>query len=266
MSEKRSKKKLRKSTLLLWIIMSGILIFELVYVLIPYGFNLRRRINIKKDMESVYTDAEFVSVKCESKPTDKSEIEGLYSCPQFDVEIPEYDLYAFHISDSEGNTGKGYATKDGKVIFDTYAVKYYEYAAVESLKDAIDFEHNFPELDYYIMEFAIGNANRIVLTHDCTTFEGYKNAGAIVYFSFGNRGYPGLWVFVDDRSEETLEAIEAIKGLLADADFDMFVQFTYARTRNGISYVDDLSDISNGGDIDSYHPFEKSNEDAISDE
>lgn len=184
-------KKLSTQTLLLYVIMIGALILVLIYVVIPYGMNLRRRINIKKDMESVYTDAEFVSVKCDTKPTDRLELEGSYLW--FDVEIPEDDLYAFQISDSEGDTEIG-----------------------------------------------------------------YKKAGAIGYYSYGSRGYPGLWLFLDDKSDETLDAIE---GLLTDADFDMFVQFIYAI--NDISGADGLSDISPGGYIGRYHPCAKSDEDVI---
>ncbi len=260
MSEKRSKKKLRKSTLLLCIVMSGILIFELVYVVIPYGINLRRRINIKKDMESVYTDAEFVSVKCETKPTDRSKLEKPYLHFYTDVEFPEYDLYEFHISDSEGDTKIGYATKDGKVVFDTYATKYYNYAAVDSLKKVVDFEHNFPELGYYIVELSYAIGHRSVLTHECTTFEGYKKAGAILSVPYGDV-YPELLLYLDDDSEEIIETIE---GLLADADFDMSVQFKYAV--NDISDADDIYDIQFGGNLGCYEPFEKFNEDAISDE
>lgn len=239
------KKKPSKSTLFLYVLIAVPLISALVYAVITYGMKVRREHNIIKDMESVYTEAEFVAIKCDKKPVDKAELEEQYLW--FGDGLPEDDLYEFLISDSEDNTAIGYATKDGTVVFDTYACKYYADEAIDFFKEVVDFEHNFPELQYCIPEINIINECRIVLTHDCTSFEGYKTAGTIGYYFFGSGGYPGLFVVLDDASKETIQAINV---LLADAEFDMYI--LYAGAKGDFSDVRHLDfDDSDG----SYYPF-----------
>ncbi len=259
MSDEKSKKKLSKSTLVFYAIITGALIWLLICRIIPYGINLWRRINIIRDMESVYSDAEFVTIKCDIEPTDKAELEGQYIW--YGGGLPEDDLYAFLISDSKDNPAMGFATKNGTVVFDTYAAAYYEDDAVEYLKNTVDFEHNFPGVGYFITASNIINAYRLVLTHDCTTFEGFRKAGTVGWFVLSG-GYPGLFLYLDDASEETTDAIE---GLLTDANFDIYVMFIEAENDlSGIDNYDDLLDnVRIGDDCGSYYPFGKSYEEAI---
>ena len=155
--EKNKKKKVRLSTFFLF----AIIVVMLAYLIISFGMNLRREINIKKDMESVYTDAEFVNVKCDRKPTNKEELKRYYMWWYGD-EIPKDDLYAFDIFDSENNTATGYATRDGRVVYDHYGATYYAEEMIEYFEETVDFEHNFPELGYYIPKTNVINDCRLV--------------------------------------------------------------------------------------------------------
>ena len=246
---KNKKKKVRFSTIFLY----AILVLVLFYLILPFGMNQWRKINIIKDMESVYTDAEFVSIKCGSKPFDKEELKEQFVW--FGEGVPEDDLYGFLIADSEDNTATGYATKDGRVVFDHYAATYYAEEMIEYFKETVDFEHNFPGLDYYIPKTNFINDCRLVLTHDCTTFEGFRKAGTIGYFYFGSGGYPGLLVGLDDTSKETRNAINKI---LAEADFDIYVKYSSMNSE----YSDDRC-LYTGDTCGSYYPFDASYGEAV---
>ena len=251
----KRKKKISIYTLLLDVALAYILIILLIYVVIPYGLNVRRKYKIKKDMESVYTEAEFVAVKCDTKPFDKEELEGQFLW--FGGGLPEDDLYCFLIADSEGNVGTGYATKDGTVVFDSYAAQYYADEMSESFKNTVDFEHNFPELYYHIEKINMINECRLVLTHDCTTYEGFLTAGTIGYFYFGSGGYPGLLVGLGDSSKDTIGAINAI---LADADFGIYILYS---SMKGEVPDDSVSYLYYDHSCGSYYPFDAPYNEAI---
>ena len=182
----KENNKINKKTLLRNLLLIGVLLVVLLCVVIPRIMDLRRRINIAKDLESVYTEAEIVKVVCDMEPISKAELQEDYYL-WFGPEPPEDDLYVFYIVGKEDEClGKGYATKDGTVIYDTYARKYYADEAVLYFEGVVDFEHNFPGMKYYIAKKC--PEQRIVLTHDCTTFEGYKRAGAVGYGFVGFAG------------------------------------------------------------------------------
>lgn len=250
MSDEQKPKKFSIATLYLCVIIAIPLIVALVYVIIPYGITLRRRYHIKMDMKQVYADAEFTTVKCDMEPIDKAELERRHRW--LGDALPEGDFYFFRIYDSEDNAATGYATKDGTVIFDTYAGIYYEAEMIASFKDVVDFEHNFPQLKYYIMSMS---SLRYALTHDCTTFEGYRTAGTVGAFT--GDGYPVLFVVLNDASEETLKKINK---LLADANFDIYIMYAGAKG----DFSDNLSDIDFDDSSGWYYPFDDASyEDAI---
>lgn len=242
------KKKKSKVLIASGAIFVGILILVMGCLIVPFGMSQRRKMNIVKDMKSVYSEAEFVAVKYSSKPIDKAELEAQYLW--YGDEIPENALYAFTISDSAENTANGYATKHGKVVFDNYGCKYYAEESVEYFKEIVDFEKNFPGLGYEIFPQNAINECRIVLTHDCTTFEGYKTAGTIGYYFFGSGGYPGLIVGLEDTSEETIKAINRI---LTDADFDMYVIYSSMKADSS-----DENSFQLEHSCGSYYPFDES--------
>ena len=231
MSEEKNKKNIRKTFLLKYLILIGALILALIYIVIPRIMDFRRRMNIKKDLESVYPGCEIVKVECEKKPTYESDLrEDAYL---FNDAFPEDGLYFFWVLGTEDpHKSDGYATKDGTVVYDSYAALYYKDASVSYFESIVDFEHNFPGLDYYISK---KNLNQLtyVQTHECTTFEEYRNATSknekLVGFAFARAltcGYPALYVGIVDGNEET---VEEIKKILQDADFDMYVQFLRMR-------------------------------------
>ncbi|MCM1173367.1 MAG: hypothetical protein NC393_14725 [Clostridium sp.] len=240
MSEEKNRKKFRISSLLKYLIPISALILLLFYVVMPRVMDLRRRINIAKDLESVYTGIKIVEVKCDKKPTYKSDLEKRGEV--FGDAFPEDGLYYFYVRGSEDDyswmqgytTGekdaflcaRGYATKDGTVIYDTYAGLYYSDESASYFKDVVDFEHNFPELDYYIRR-ENSDIDRYVKTHECTTFDGYRNTrgGGGPGSLFTRHGYPGVVVGIPGEMEERVETMRAIKKILQDADFDMYVSF-----------------------------------------
>lgn len=249
MNEEKKPKKFSISALYLYVITAIPLVVALVYVIIPYGITLRRRYHIKMDMKQVYTDARFTTVKCDTKRIDKAELE--HSARWVGNELPEGDFYFFRIYDSKDNVATGYATKDGMVIFDTYAGIYYEDEMIKYFNDVVDFEHNFPELKSYIMSMS---SIRYSLTHDCTTFKGYRTAGTVG--SFSGDGYPVLFVVLNDASKETLKKINK---LLADADFDIYIRYAGAKG----DFSDKLGDIDFDDSSGSYYPFDTPYEDAV---
>lgn len=253
--KKKTKKKFSLLKFLWYVIWSGVLILILIRVVIPRGMNLWRQYSIKKDMESVYTDADFVKVKCDIKPVDRAELEGQFLW--YGGGLPEDDLYCFLIYDSEDNVGTGYATKGGTVVFDSYAARYYADEMVASFNEVVDFEHNFPGLYYYIEKINIINECRLVLTHDCTTYEGFLTAGNIGYFFFLSEGYPGLMVGLGDSDKETIEAINAI---LADADFGIYI---YYSSMKGEVPDDSVAYLYFEDFCGAYHPFDAPYNEAI---
>ena len=223
------------------------------YFLIPVGVNFVRERKIVKTMKNVYSESQFVSVDCDKEPIDRSQLEEQYIW--FGDGLPEEDLYVFLITDSKDRVATGFATKDGDVIFDTYAYQYYMEDMKEYFVSTVDFEGDFPDLEYYIPDIVPTNERRVVYTHDCITFEGFKKSSTIGYFSLGTGGYPGLDVILSDTSEQTINRIEEI---LVDADFDIYVEFNSAS--GDFSDSDSLYNFDNAG---SYYPFGESYDKAI---
>ena len=239
MSEEKNKKNFRKAALLKSLILIGALILALIYVIIPRIMDFRRRINIAKDLESVYTEAKIVKVVCDMKPTYKSDLKERGE--RFEDVFPEDGLYYFKIWDSEGyNLAGGYATKDGTVIYDSYAGQYYKDACTKYFEAVVDFEHNFPELDYYISQNNYG-IQEYVRTHKCTTFEEYRNERSQGGVSIARtHGYPEVKVGISGEKKERIKAIKAIKEILQNADFDIYVSF-YEMRSNTLGKYDDYS-------------------------
>ena len=223
------------------------------YFLIPVGVNFVRERKIVKTMKNVYSESQFVSVDCDKEPIDRSQLEEQYIW--FGDGLPEEDLYVFLIADSKDRVATGFATKDGDVIFDTYAYQYYMEDMKEYFLSTIDFENKYPSLEYYIPDINFTNECRLVLTHDCTTFDGFKKSSTIGYFDFGTGGYPGLDVMLRKPSEETVKEIEES---LTNADFDIYVEL--------ISASGDFSDVHSLCELEcvgSYYPFGESYDKAI---
>ncbi len=248
MNEKKNIK--RKIVLLLFI---GVL----VYLLISVGVWLVRRNNILKELESVYVDADFVSIKCKFNPVDKEEeFEGYR---WFGDGLPEDTLYKFYVIDSEGNLSLGYATRFGKVVFDNYCAAYYHDECVEYFNETIDFEQNFPmyEYEFYVAETSLMERVRMVSTQDCRTFEGYMTATTVGYNPWrclGTGGFPGLLVGVkvpnDTLQSELYELFEEIENIFYESEFTLFIQF---RDVNYATY--DVDIIANGYLHDNFKPF-----------
>ena len=254
MSEEKNKKKICKTSVRKYLILIGAVILLLIYVVIPRIMDLRRRINIAKDLESVYPGCKIVEVECEKKPTYKSDLRK--NGYLFNNAFPEEGLYNFWVLGAgDPHKSEGYATKDGTVVYDSYAALYYKDASVSYFEAVVDFEHNFPGLDYYISK---KNLNQLtyVQTHECTTFEEYRNATyeneKLLGYAFARLityGYPALYVGIVDGDEET---VEEIKKILRDADFDMYVQFPRMRANAEGEY----NEYSFGDSLGEYIPFE----------
>ena len=240
MSEEKNKKNFRKASLLKYLILIGALILVLIYIVIPHIMDFRRRMNIKKDLESVYPGCEIDEVRCDKKPTYESDLEESYEW--FVNAFPEEGLYHFLVFVTEDrHVAQGYATKDGTVVYDSYAALYYNDACASYFEAIVDFEHNFPGLDYYISKINRDSC-RYVQTHECTTFEGYRKAKATYKYS-------DLYVSIVDGNEET---VEEIKKILQDADFDMYVNFS-SKSANASGEYDEYSF---GENLGNYIPFE----------
>lgn len=216
---KEKKKIIRR------IVLAAIVIFVVVYWLFPFAMSVKRRIVIKLELEKVYTGTTVKNVKCVPMDKESFEHEFIWRGAEFEDEV----YYYFTMCDSNDNVGNGFATKDGTVLYDDYANDYYEEEIKKSFQEAVDFEKNFPELDYFISgENYINTMStyRFVPTHECTTFEGYKHPESFGYHDIRTRGYAGLIVgFKEDTSDET---IESIKALLEESDFDIFIEFRTA--------------------------------------
>lgn len=239
------------------VIVAVIFILVIIFFAIPFATRIKRKYNIEKDLESVYKEADIISVKLNSEPISKAELES--DTFLMGEDLPKEDLYSFSFYDSNDNVGNGFATEDGTVVFDTYANYYYTDEAIKQFEDVVDFEKNFPDLRYYVRkEDVYYNTWRIVSTHDCTSFEGYKKARTVGYLNhyyYGNGGYPALIVGLEDTSEGT---IEAINKRLSDADFDVYIK--YFIMTGDWSDEDSLFFEDSCG---SYYPFGKSYEETI---
>ncbi len=217
---RKFKEKIGIANIMFGVIVVALLGWIIIEFFFPFLTRYIRKYNIEKDLESVYVNSNIVSVECDSEPVDKAELEKRFVW--YGDELPEDDLYAFTVCDSESNVGRGYATEYGHVVFDSYVGIYYALDAIEYYKEIVDFDINFQGLHYYIPEVNTINGCRVVYTHDCKTFEGYLSARTIGYFYFGSDGYPGLMVGLDDVS---MENIESINQLLEAADFEFYVLY-----------------------------------------
>lgn len=256
MCEEEKKEKKFSFLLLIWYgLLAYIAVALTIYEIIPHGMNMIRKTNIIKDLESIYTDADIVAIKCDVEPFDKEELAGRYLW--FGNGLPEEDLYAFVFADSEDNIGRGYATRYGTVVFDTYAACYYWDEMIASFEEIVDFEYNFPGLYHHILEDTLVNDCRLVYTHDCTTYEGFLAAGTIGYFYFGSGGYPGLTVGLSDASKETREAINKV---LSESEFSIYIIYRPLKDEvideeNAFLYYDSI--------CGSYYPFDAPYNEAI---
>lgn len=248
-----NKNQMKKSNKAIRFIFRVAIVLLICYFFVPIVMKFVRERNIVKVMESVYAEAEFVSVDCDKEPIDRTKLEDQYIW--FGDGLPEEDLYAFQIADSKDRVAIGFATKDGDVIFDTYAYQYYLEDMKEYFISTVDFENKFPDVEYYIPELIPNNERRVVFTHDCTTFEGFKKSSTIGYYSLGTGGYPCLDIVLSDTS---WEIINQLMEILVAADFDIYVEFISAT--GDFSDGDSLRKLREAG---SYYPFGVSYDKAI---
>jgi hypothetical protein len=199
----------------------AILIIALIGIilLLPFLSYLRMRINILRNMQKVYKNADFVHFSCDSKPVPEDHFKHYR---WYGGEEPDVPLYAFIIEDSEGNPGWGYATKDGKVMLDNYAGTYYLQDTIDYFERIVDFKNNFPELEYTMVHSSPENLRRLVYTEDCSSFEGYMKARLIGTSSITNWGYSGIGVGLNTRDHQYVYDINQI---LRNADFEVYVEY-----------------------------------------
>ena len=206
-----------------------------------------RRVNILRNMHSVYSDAIFVGLSCDNTATS---LDTLNQFHWTDTDgAPDEKIYIFTITDSEDNVGVGFATFWGDVIADSYCSDYYYDRKIEEFLDIVKFPQNFPGLKYYIWDINMDDKYRMIRTADCTTYEGYKN-GYIVseLTSFFDGCYPVLWVGVGTDSTET---IFEINTYLRKAGFDIYVDYKEIFDNFDPETLDGLGD----DDLAVYYPY-----------
>lgn len=179
---------------------------------------IKRR--IISDMSSVYSDAKFVDVKWEDTPYSKQEMEDFYIW--YGDGLPDEDLYAFMIMDSNENVAVGYSDKNGNVIFDSYAGYYYRKDMIDYFLETVDFENNLPNVHYYFTKRDPLTGSRYVLTRECATFEAYRKSSTIGFLDYDSGGYPSLRVCLEVTDEKT---ISKINDILKASNFDLYVEY-----------------------------------------
>lgn len=247
--------------IVLWTFVVILLTLNVVFILkifIPFVKDKTREKRILKDMSSVYKNARFLDVQCDNTPFDKDVLEKKFIW--LGDGIPDEDLYAFIIYDSNDKTGIGYADKNGNVVFDEYAGVYYREDIIQYFKDAVDYDRNFPGIHYFIPNIDPINDNRFVVTHECYTFENYRKSSTVGFHFMGSGGYPGIFLGLEKTDKET---ITKMNDLLTDAEFDMYV--TYNKISGDFDNAKETLDL-NWDDPDyehTYYPFGETYDKAI---
>ena len=206
---------------------------------------------IKKDLLSVYKNAEITNITLTDIVKDGN-LKDTYFLWMGD-EIYDGIMYRFKITGREDYDEKafGYADIYGNVIYDTYANIYYQKNIYDEVVNIIDFKNNYPDWYHFAASYDPINQRRIVPTHECTTYNGFKNTKS-VGFDMNSYGFPGinLFVGVDDFEkkynsyEKINEKIAGMSMLLKKADLDIQVYFIFIKNINDdVKTYDDVFDM-----------------------
>lgn len=239
----KTKKKVKK---IFVFVATALILFFLALVIRFYIIKIR----IYRDLASVYKDAEL-GVKVSWKMHDAKEItENFY---WYGEKVPYKKLYYFQIKDSENQVGWGYADKNGNVLYDTYANVYYHEKTWEQLLNIIDFDKNFPGVEYYLQNPDPVTFCRLIYTHDCTSYEGYMNTRNVGFIYSQAFGFTGLFLGLTVTDEKT---ITKMNQLLKDANCEIYIN--YCQISGDISKAKIATDLR-WDDPDyyghNYHPY-----------
>lgn len=227
---------------------------------------------IKKDLLSVYKNAEITNITLTDIVKDGN-LKDTYFLWMGD-EIYDGIMYRFKITGREEYDEKafGYADIYGNVIYDTYANIYYQKNIYDEVVNIIDFKNNFPDWYHFAASYDPINQRRIVPTHECTTYNGFKNTKS-VGFGMNSYGFPGITLFVgindfEKNYEKVSEKIDGMILLLKKADLDIQVDLIVIRNINDDvkTYLDVFDKVeenrytSGGG---RYYPYDEQYYDVI---
>ncbi len=165
--------------------------------------------NLKKYYQEKFTIKEYKLFPVSDVVFEKMTIYG---------ERPKKVLYSFFVKDSKDEIYSGFADAFGNVYLDDYADTYYHNEMKKYFMETVDFEHDYPDLSLYVMDF---HMPRYVLTKECTSFEGYLHSSLVMEYTCTG-GYPNMRAVLDTKDYDT---VTSMKKKLRKADFPIYTEF-----------------------------------------
>ncbi len=186
-----------------------IIFFSLLFLwILFYNF---RQINLKNRLKSYYGE-KFKVETFEIKPESKENTER-FDWYGEEIKSP---LFYFMVLDTSGEKYGGYADFFGFPILDDYAEKYFQQDMIDLFADTVDFEKDFPDVQYYVSDFTIA---RYSYTKDNTDFDGFMHNRSVIS-PLWNGGYPYLIVILESTDYDT---VTRIKKKLRKSDFPIYL-------------------------------------------
>ena len=126
----------------------AIIIVILVLICLSVLFINGRKINLKFSLQNTYN--EILKIKeFDLKPESKKFMENH---KYYGKKIDKKYLCYFSGVNKDGETFSGYADLFGNPVYDNYSAIYYRDDVEKLFADTVDFENNFPDLEYSVFD------------------------------------------------------------------------------------------------------------------
>ncbi|MCR4929629.1 MAG: hypothetical protein K5988_06515 [Lachnospiraceae bacterium] len=175
-----------------------------------------RKINLKFSLQNTYN--ENLKIKeFDLKPQAKAFMEH---CKYYGKKVDKKYFFYFSGVNKEGESFSGYADLFGNPVYDNYAGIYYENDIKKQFAEAVDFEHEFPDLKYCIFNFWY--FEKYTVTKKTKSYDDFIRPESSMSSGLSTAGYTEVYVLLNTEDYDT---VTAVKKKLREADFPIKIEF-----------------------------------------
>ena len=227
-----TKKKITPKKVFLCILAAALVVLAAIFAP-PFIKDRIFEHKVKQSLVTAYPGAKISRVKY-LKPYTQDELWHDYFYHWRDYEWSEEPLYLCEIypvnDEIRDPVVMCLATKEGKVVFDEYAVYHYREELQSCVMGILDAEKNFPDINFVYTDLRNLRGGRMVMTEKCTSFEAYlsKDFSGYSAFSDNNQGYASCIIQIGINSygdDQELEVCKKLSDIFINADCKVRIRF-----------------------------------------